>query len=41
MKAGNKNPYEWENDYAKELTIKEKEGTRTIIKFYSPNKLLN
>lgn len=41
MKAGNKNPYEWANDYAKELTIKEKEGTRTIIKSYSQNKLLN
>lgn len=40
-KAGNKNPYEWANDYAKELTIKEKEGTRTIIKSYSQNKLLN
>ena len=41
MKAGNKNPYEWANDYAKKLTIKEKEGTRTIIKSYSQNKLLN
>lgn len=41
MKAGNKDPYEWANEYAKELTIKEKEGTRTIIKSYSQNKLLN
>lgn len=40
-KAGNKNPYEWANEYAKELTIKEKKGTRTIIKSYSQNKLLN
>ncbi len=40
-KAGNKDPYEWANEYAKELTIKEKEGTRTIIKSYSQNKLLN
>ena len=40
-KAGNKDPYEWANEYAKELTIKEKKGTRTIIKSYSQNKLLN
>ena len=39
-KAGNKDPYAWANEYAKELTIKEKEGTRTIIKSYSQNKLL-
>lgn len=41
IKAGNKDPYAWANEYAKELTIKEKEGTRTIIKSYSQNKLLN
>lgn len=41
LKSGNKDPYEWANEYAKELTIKEKEGTRTIIKSYSQNKLLN
>ena len=39
-KAGDKNPYAWANEYAKELTIKEKEGTRTIIKSYSQNRLL-
>lgn len=40
VKAGNKDPYIWAKDYAKELTIKEKEGTRTIIKSYSQNKLI-
>ena len=39
-KAGKKDPYIWAKDYAKELTIKEKEGTRTIIKSYSQNKLI-
>lgn len=39
-KAGNKDPYLWAKQYAKELTIKEKEGTRTIIKSYSQNKLI-
>lgn len=39
-KAGNKDPYIWAKDYAKELTIKEKEGKRTIIKSYSQNKLI-
>ncbi len=40
-KAGNKDPYVWANEYAKELTTKEKEGTRTIMKSYFQNKLLN
>lgn len=39
-KAGNKDPYLWAKEYAKELTVKEKEGTRTIIKSYSQNKLI-
>ena len=40
-KAGDMDPYLWAKEYAKELTIKEKEGTRTIVKSYSQNKLLN
>lgn len=39
-KAGNKDPYLWAKEYAKELTIKEKEGTRKIIKSYNQNKLI-
>lgn len=39
-KAGDKDPYVWAKEYAKELTIKEKEGTRTIIKSYSQNKII-
>ena len=35
LKAGAKDPYLWAKEYAKELTLKEKEGTRTIIKKYS------
>ncbi len=41
IKAGNKNPYLWAKEYAEKLTIQEKEGTRTIMKAYSQNKLLN
>ena len=40
LKAGAKDPYLWAKEYAKELTLKEKEGTRTIIKKYSQNKLI-
>ena len=40
-KAGDKDPYLWAKDYAEKLTILEKEGTRTIMKAYSQNKLLN
>ncbi len=40
VKAGNKDPYLWAKEYAEELTIKEKEGTRTVIKSYSQNKLI-
>jgi transposase len=41
LKADGKDPYLWAREYAKDLTIKEKEGTRTIAKYYSQNKLLN
>ena len=41
IKAGNKDPYEWAKEYAQKLTQEEKEGTRTIMKAYSQNKLLN
>ena len=40
-KAGGKDPYLWAKEYAEKLTVLEKEGTRTIIKAYSQNKLLN
>ncbi len=41
VKSGNKDPYLWAKEYAKKLTLQEKEGTRTIMKAYSQNKLLN
>ena len=40
-KSGNVDPYVWANDYARKLTIQEKEGTRTIMKSYSQNRLIN
>ncbi len=40
IKAGNQDPYLWAKEYAKKLTIQEKDGTRTIIKAYYQNKLL-
>ncbi len=40
IKAGNKDPYLWAKEYAEKLTIKEKEGTRKIIKSYSQNQLI-
>lgn len=40
VKAGIKDPYLWAKEYAEELTIKEKEGTRKIIKSYNQNKLI-
>ncbi len=40
-KAGDKDPYLWAKEYAKDLTIKEKEGTRKIIKSYNQNKLIS
>ena len=39
-KAKNKDPYEWADEYAKKLTLQEKQGARTIIKSYSQNKLI-
>ncbi len=41
IKAGGKDPYLWAKEYAEKLTFQEKEGTRTIMKAYSQNKLLN
>lgn len=40
LKAGNLDPYQWAKNYAKELTIKDKEGTRKIIKSYNQNQLI-
>ena len=39
-KAGKKDPYLWAKEYAKKLTVEEKEGTRTVMKAYSQNKLI-
>ena len=39
-KAGNQDPYLWAKEYAKKLTFEEKEGTRTVMKAYSQNKLI-
>lgn len=41
IKANGENPYIWAKEYAKDLTAKEKEGTRKIIKSYSQNKLID
>lgn len=40
LKAGGMDPYVWANEYAKNLTLQEKEGNRKIIKSYSQNKLI-
>lgn len=40
-KAKDMDPYEWAIQYAKKLTIQEKEGTRKIIKSYSQNKIID
>lgn len=40
-KAGDKDPYVWAKEYAEELTLKEKEGIRKIIKSYSQNNLIS
>lgn len=40
-KAGNEDPITWAKNYAIELTNKEKENKRCIIKYYSQSKLLN
>lgn len=39
-KAGEMDPYVWANEYAKKITLQEKEGTRKIMKSYSQNQLL-
>lgn len=39
-KAGDKDPYVWAKEYALELTIKDKENNRNIMKSYSQNKLI-
>ena len=40
IKAKGKDPYIWAKEYADKLTKEEKEGTRTIVKSYSQNKLI-
>ena len=40
IKAKGKDPYIWAKEYADKLTKEEKEGTRTVIKSYSQNKLI-
>ena len=40
-KANGKDPYEWARDYAKKLTYEEKKKERTIVKYYSQNKLID
>ena len=41
IRANGDDPIIWLNNYVNELTLKEKEGSREIIKTYSPNKLIN
>ena len=41
VRANGEDPIIWLNNYVNKLTIKEKEGTREIIKTYSPNRLIN
>lgn len=39
-KAGNMDPYNWAKEYAKKLTIQDKENKRSIIKYYSQSKII-
>lgn len=39
-RANGEDPFVWLNNYVNKLTIKEKEGTREIIKTYSPSKII-
>lgn len=39
-RANNQDPMVWLTNYVNDLTIKEKEGTREIIKSYSPTKII-
>ena len=41
QKANGQDPIEWAKNYINELTKKEKEGNREIIKRYSPTKIIN
>ena len=41
VRANGEDPIIWLNNYVNKLTIKEKEGTREIIKTYFPNRLIN
>ena len=40
-RAKDEDPIVWLNNYVNELNIKEKEGTREIIKSFSPSKIIN
>lgn len=40
-RANGEDPFIWLNNYVNKLTIEEKEGSREIIKTYSPNRLIN
>ena len=40
-RAKNEDPITWLNDYVNDLNKKEKEGTREIIKSFSPNKIID
>lgn len=40
-RANNQDPMIWLTNYVNDLTLKEKEGTREIIKSYSPTKIIN
>lgn len=40
-RANGEDPFVWLNNYVNKLTIKEKEGTREIIKTYSPSKIID
>ena len=41
LKANGQDPIEWAKNYIEELTKKEKEGNREIIKSYSPSKIID
>lgn len=40
-RANHQDPMIWLTNYVNDLTIKEKEGTRKVIKSYSPTKIIN
>jgi transposase len=41
LRANDEDPFEWLNNYVNKLTIEEKEGTRKIIKLFSPVKIID